>query len=129
PNGGQGVLIDGLGRPPGVPSFNTIGGSSVLGLDLISANSLGGVVIQGGATDNLIQNSYIGTDVTGTKGSTLDPAVRSRTVSFSNGGYGVEIDASGTIGHGNSVGGTISGLINVISGNSLGGVVINNGAL
>jgi parallel beta-helix repeat protein len=117
-NTGPGIVIDGA-------SSNTVGGSSAQGRNVISANAngLGGLVLRNGASNNLIQNSYIGTDVTGTT-----------TLLFGNGGPGVTIDGtpargSTTPASGNSVGGTISGLFNVISGNSGGGVVIQNGAL
>jgi parallel beta-helix repeat protein len=112
PNAGPGVEID------GAPA-NTIGGSIPLGLNVISANSQSGVVLRNGATNNVIQNTYIGTDRTG-------ETTNSKEGPLGNGGYGVEIDDPLTMG--NSVGGNTSGLINVISGNSFGGVIIQSGA-
>src|SRR5205807_1961697 len=108
PNSGYGVEIDGSST-----TANTVG-ASVTGLvNVISGNSLGGVAIQGGASQNVIQGSYIGLNAAGSN-------------ALANGGSGVLIDNS----TGNSVGGTIPGLINVISGNSstVGGVVIRNSA-
>jgi parallel beta-helix repeat protein len=107
-NTGPGIKIDGA-------SQNIIGGASSLGRNVISANFLGGVVLNDGASQNVVQNSDIGTDALGQK-------------ALGNGLFGVEIDGTTTGANtvSNSIGGT--GLPNVISGNSLGGVVIDGGA-
>ena len=128
-----GVLVDGaagntiglgsLAVPPPSASYTAI---TVNGRNVISGNSTGGVVIQGASTSNLVQNDFIGTDPFG-------------TVAIPNGGPGVLIDGSGTVGSGNTIGGTLIGAFNVISGNSRSqisqggvvaesGVVIRNGA-
>jgi titin len=54
-NGGHGLWVKGNG--------NTIGGPSVAARNLISGNGLDGIHIEGDAT--VVQNNYIGTDVTG----------------------------------------------------------------
>ena len=44
---------------------NTIGGNSVTYRNIISANTLGGMLIYGGAKNNVIQNNYIGLNKVG----------------------------------------------------------------
>jgi Right handed beta helix region len=117
----EGVLIDGgaantigvatIAVVPPVESSNTA--ITVNGRNLISGNSSSGVVVGNGATDNLLENNFIGTDYSG-------------TTPVPNGGAGVIIEDPGTTG--NSIGGTVSGLVNVISGNSSSGVIIENSA-
>ncbi len=80
---------------------NTIGGTASGSGNVISGNGEYGIRITGdGATGNLIQGSKIGTDSTG-------------ELALGNGYNGVEIDS----GSGNTIGGTIAGAANVISGN------------
>ncbi len=95
-------------------SMNTVGGGTALG-DLISGNLTSGVVIVGASTTgNLISNSRIGTDVSGTS-------------ALGNNGDGIVIKGGAS---GNSVGGPkniltlFSGLGNFISGNFGNGVLI-----
>ena len=57
-NSAEGVLISGA-------SNNTIGGSLAAAQNLISANHWGISLDGAGATGNLIQRNYIGTDITG----------------------------------------------------------------
>jgi hypothetical protein len=96
-------------------SKNTVGGGPGLG-DLISGNLRSGVLIDGASTTgNLISNSRIGTDVSGTS-------------ALGNMGEGVVI-ADGA--SGNSVGGANSPMLsnflrNLISGNFGNGVVIQS---
>ena len=95
-----GVIIGG--------SSNTIGGMEVGKGNVISGNNFHGVIISGsGATRNLIQGNFIGTDLTGTK-------------ALGNAGHGVQISNSA----GNTVGGTFTAARNVISGNNIHGIFI-----
>ena len=116
-NGGDGIVIMGS-------SQNTLGGTIAGEPLVVSGNSGNGITIcsepatatsPGSVTvpssDNVIENAYVGTDVYG-------------FYLIGNGDNGIAICNS----TGNSVGGTISGLVNVISGNNLSGVLIENGA-
>ena len=94
PNGEwqNGILINSAG--------NTIGGTSALARDVISANEAFGVAIEYTyATGNIVEGDYIGTDVTGTH-------------ALGNAYSGVLV-LGGT---GNTIGGTAAGTRNVISG-------------
>jgi titin len=102
-NGGGGVLLQ---DSPG----NTIGGTATAARNLISANAREGILISGvAASDNHVQGNYIGTDVTGN----LDRG-------NSHGGEfgGVSIIGAPR----NTIGGTISGAGNLISGNDSTGI-------
>jgi beta-lactamase superfamily II metal-dependent hydrolase len=97
-NSGKGVLIHG--------SNNTIGGMAAGAGNVISGNDREGVMIlDSGATGNQVQGNLIGTDVSG-------------TADLGNSDNGVVIYGSG-----NTIGGTVAGARNVISGN-LSGVAI-----
>lgn len=89
-------------------SYNTIGSGAYSGSrNLISGNGDSGVGLYGvGTSNNLVQGNYVGTDATGLQ-------------KIPNGWMGVDIswDASN-----NTVGGTVSGAANVISGNAVNGV-------
>lgn len=87
-------------------SDNTVGGADPGARNIISANLLSGVRIDGDATGNAVLGNYIGTDVTGT--AALGNTLRGITV------------ADGA--HGNVIGGTAAGAANVISGNGKTGV-------
>lgn len=99
-------------------SGNTIGGSTLGARNVISANEQAGVQIgdppqfggAGGASGNLVQGNFIGTDVTG-------------TAALGNGTVGVFV-----FGPGNTIGGTTSGARNVISGNRLIGMKLGGTA-
>jgi len=100
-NGGGGVYIE------DAPN-NTIGGTAASAGNVISGNNYDGVCIQGsGATANVVQGNYIGTDVSG-------------TADLGNSNYGVEINGSPT----NTIGGMTAGERNVISGNDGYGVYV-----
>ena len=91
---------------------DTIGGTTTAALNLISGNSNDGVLIVGsGASGNVVEGDYVGTDVTGT--TTFDSGGNR----LGNSDYGVEIDFGATD---NTVGGTSSGSADVISGNVTG---------
>lgn len=91
---------------------NTIGGMAVGAGNVISGSAQHGVYIAGsGATGNLVQGNYIGTDAAG-------------AVPMGNAFDGVRIDGA----PGNTIGGTGAGARNVISGNTDHGVHILGGA-
>lgn len=98
PNGQNGISIS-------TATANLIGGPSASARNIISGNAFNGIGIltlaDGG---NLVQGNYLGTDSTGTKaiGNTL---------------AGVRIQGSS-----NTIGGTVSGAGNLISGNGQQGV-------
>jgi subtilisin-like proprotein convertase family protein len=97
-NGGFGVAIT---NSPN----NTIGGMSPEARNLISGNNNGGVLLQFGATGNLVAGNFIGTEVTG-------------TAALRNLGDGVAIKFSS----GNTIGGTVAEARNLISGNNARGI-------
>ena len=91
---------------------NLIGGTNTAQRNLISGNGGRGVIITAsGGTGNVIQGNYIGTDTNG-------------AAKIGNAFSGVEILNTS----GNTVGGIIPGARNVISGNGLSGVSINDSA-
>jgi parallel beta-helix repeat protein len=89
---------------------NTIGGTLTGARNVISGNDADGILITGtGATTNLVEGNYIGTDPTGVN-------------ALPNGGNaGVEINADAST---NTIGGTVTGAGNLISGNAGDGVLI-----
>jgi titin len=96
------------------PQDTTIGGDTSEERNVISANTLGGVVIGdflgAGTSGNVVSGNYIGTDITG-------------TVDLGNGSFGVMINNDAI---NNTVGGVAAGTGNVISGNSSAGVSISD---
>ncbi len=82
---------------------NTIGGTTATARNVISGNTQNGILLGAGSgsTGNLIEGNYIGTNAAG-------------TAAISDGG-GVVIQTAG-----NTIGGTLAGAGNVISGNILG---------
>jgi CSLREA domain-containing protein len=102
----HGVFIDGNNGPV---ASTTIGGVSAGAGNVISGNNQIGVLIGGsGATGNVVQGNFIGTDA----GGTLDVGNTSSGV--------IIFDAPG-----NAIGGTNAGARNLISGNNASGVVIS----
>jgi hypothetical protein len=86
---------------------NTIGGSTAGARNVISGNTADGVLVAGtGASGNRVQGNYIGTNAAG-------------AAAVPNLLYGVEISQIN-----NTVGGTLAGQRNVISGNGKSGVVL-----
>ncbi len=96
-NGISGITIAG-------GSSNLIGGTVVGAGNVISGNLGDGIWLTGGATGNLIQGNYIGTDASG--GTAVGNTVA-----------GLLVESAG-----NTVGGSAGGARNVISGNGLDGV-------
>jgi large repetitive protein len=85
-------------------SGNTVGGTVVGARNIISANTLFGVLIEGG-TDNLIEGDFIGVDSSGEH-------------ALSNGQIGVFVNSGASD---NTIGGTSAAARNIISGNGFGG--------
>ncbi len=98
PNGGSGVVATSEGS-------DTIGGSALNALNLISANVGSGIVFNG-VTNSLVAHDVIGTAVTG-------------TAPLGNGSDGIFIEGASA---GNAIGGTAPGLVVLVSGNALNGV-------
>jgi parallel beta-helix repeat protein len=143
-NGGFGVLL--LGQAEN----NQIGGTGATSVatgqgNLISANGLGGLDLQGaGTTMNQVQGNFIGTDFSGTlplgnsgNGVTVETAAGFNTIGgplglgnlvSGNHGNGVEITtgASGNLVESNRIGTNVSGT--AILGNTLDGVYVHGGA-
>jgi len=94
---------------------NTIGGTTKRARNIISGSGSIGVLLGGGAIGNLVQGNFIGTDVTG--------ASRIGDV------YGIWVTRFASINatSNNTIGGTVLGARNVISGNTQIGVAINDG--
>jgi hypothetical protein len=101
PNGAHGVLID------GGATNNTVGGTTAAARNIISGNAANGVTITY-STANVVEGNYIGTDSSG-------------TVALANGFQGVAIFNYAAD---NTIGGSVAGAGNLISGNSNAGVAI-----
>jgi len=100
-NGEDGITITGV-------SGNTVGGTTAGARNILSGNVESGVFIwTAGASSNVVEGNYIGTDVTG-------------KLAIPNKSGGVTIDGVA----GNTIGGTNAGAQNVISGNLEDGVII-----
>ncbi len=103
-NATNGVSVNSAGQ-------NVIGGATAGAGNIISGNASDGIVIFGtGASGNLVQGNYIGTDVTG-------------QTALANQINGVHIQSQG-----NMVGGTGAGAGNLISGNAQDGVFLDGAA-
>ena len=84
-------------------SNTTIGGTVAGVRNIISANAVDGISINGSATTTLVQGNYIGTNLSGTG-----------ALGNTNSGIAIGFSAN------NTIGGTAAGAGNVISGNSTG---------
>jgi hypothetical protein len=104
-NGGQGVRLVGS-------NGNVVGGTSAADRNVISLSGTFGIYIDATSQNELIQGNYIGTDVTGTSavGNTL-------------GGMRSDSNAGPS-----TIGGTVAGAGNLISGNGQVGVSISGSA-
>jgi CSLREA domain-containing protein len=100
-NQGNGVIAN--------ANLSLIGGTGAGNGNIISANAGDGVRVTSGAV--LVQGNYVGTDVTG-------------TLDLGNQKNGVYVFAAGSI----QIGGSDAGARNVISGNQLVGVFIEDGS-
>ena len=90
-------------------SNNLIGGTTAAARNVISGNDIDGVLIFGGSNNQVLGND-IGTDVSGTH-------------NLGNAYTGIRIEGSN-----NTIGGTVSGAGNVVSGNKQYGVFVTNGS-
>lgn len=100
-NAVNGVFVNGTAN-------NTIGGTTAATRNLISGNDQFGVHVKGAmATGNLVQGNLIGTDFSG-------------TADVGNARIGVIVDGAAN----NTIGGTVAGARNVISGNDIHGVLL-----
>jgi hypothetical protein len=90
-------------------SNDTIGGTTAAARNVISGNSIVGLQIDPGVSGVLVQGNYIGTNAAGTSAVTNDQT-------------GVVIFGATN----NTIGGTVAGARNVISGNAVGGVAITS---
>ena len=114
-----GTDVDGtvaLGNNVGVriedASDNTIGGLTAGARNLISGNFSHGIrIAREGATGNVVQGNYIGTDATG-------------TMDLGNAGNGVAFRRGAS---NNTIGGAVVAARNIISGNDENGVAMRNG--
>jgi hypothetical protein len=88
-----GIRIDGT-------SGNTIGGTTAAARNLISGNRQDGLRIGLGASGNLVEGNFIGSDLTGTG-------------AVPNGANGITVSSAT-----NTIGGTVAGAGNLISGNT-----------
>ena len=84
-------------------SNTTIGGTVAGARNIVSANAVDGISINGSATTTLVQGNYIGTNLSGTG-----------ALGNTNSGIAIGFSAN------NTIGGTAAGAGNVISGNSTG---------
>ena len=89
---------------------NTIGGTTAAARNVISGNDENGLGINSGASGNLVQGNFIGTDVNG-------------TAALGNSSAGVYIFSASD----NTIGGSVSGESDTIAFNGAGGVVVNGG--
>jgi hypothetical protein len=100
-NGSQGVTID---DAPG----NTVGGTDQAQRNVVSGNGQAGIlIINSGATGNVVQGNYVGTDLTG-------------TVALGNTADGIAVLNAAN----NTIGGVVAGAGNLSSGNHQHGVIL-----
>jgi len=93
----------------GASSNNTIGGTTPAARNVISGNTVNGGIGFSNASGNTVQGNYIGTNAAG-------------TAALGNSGNGLNIASASN----NTIGGTVAGAGNVVSGNSGVGIFIDN---
>jgi titin len=107
-----GNTFDGVAFLEGA-SANTLGGTTAVARNVISANGRYGVQLGvTGTSNNLVQGNFIGTDATG-------------TVALGNGTNGVNIVTGASD---NTIGGTVTGAGNTIAYSGSAGVVVGDSA-
>ena len=90
---------------------NIVGGTTVSARDVISANTGDGVRITGcGTNSNVVEGDYIGTNAAGGFGH------------VGNAAFGVSVDSGAA---NNTIGSTVYGVRDVISGNGASGVIVS----
>lgn len=104
-NLGNGVFIEGTNN-------NIIGDDIAGARNVIASNGLNGITISSGS-NNVVQNNFIGTDVSG-------------NAKQANSGIGISVFNAGTAPDNNTIGGTSTLARNVISGNSNFGIAVLN---
>ncbi len=108
---GTAALSNHTGVEISAASGNTIGGTTAGARNLISGNSSEGIRIADGASENVVEGNYIGTDVNG-------------AAALRNTFDGIDIVVGA---HNNVIGGTMAGAGNIVSGNSGVGILIDGG--
>jgi Bacterial Ig-like domain (group 3) len=96
-------------------SNNTIGGDAAGAGNVASGNGDAGIALLSGASSNLVEGNFVGTDATGTQALGNDIT--------NGGGSGIFIDSSN-----NTIGGTTAAARNIVSGNSFGIGTLNGNA-
>lgn len=86
-------------------SNNTVGGTTASARNIISGNQFFGIGFNSGASGNIVEGNFIGTDITG-------------TIAIGNTSDGIHIDGAMS----NTIGGTAAGAGNLISGNGGSGI-------
>jgi hypothetical protein len=99
-----GVLIG------GGATGNTVGGTAAGARNVVSGNNVGVVLIGAGTSGNVVEGDYIGTNAAG-------------TAALGNTSFGVYLLAGASS---NTIGGTAAGARNVISGNAIYGVLMQD---
>jgi CSLREA domain-containing protein len=102
-NGGQGVRLDAVGPD------NLIGGTAAGARNVISGNDGNGIFITNGSVDTLVQGNFIGTNADG------DAAIP-------NEANGIHANSAFVM----TIGGTAAGAGNVISGNPMSGITLQD---
>ena len=103
---------------------NTIGGTTPTARNIISGNTAGGILLANSTSDNLVQGNYIGLDITGT---VIVPnetfGFQSAPLNFPNNPVTDQPTPGNNTGTANNtIGGSIPGAANVISGNAGDGI-------
>src|SRR6266567_2142792 len=107
----SGIIISGAAN-------NIIGGTTAAARNIVSGNTVVGIeIVNAGATNNLVQGNFIGTDVNGTAALGNGNGVN---------GDGIDVGQIGTGPSNVTIGGTTPGAGNVISGNSFEGILLFN---
>jgi hypothetical protein len=108
-----GIAIEGLPGTVYEGASNTIGGTSAAARNVIAATDGSGIYLTGfTVAANVVEGNYIGTNVTGTA------KISNGTPSTPNQSRGVSMVGTGAIA--NTIGGTVAGAGNLISGNGEG---------